>query len=291
VNHAQIRAFHAVACFGSFSKAAAALRVTQPTVSAQVKALEETHGVRLFHRRRAGVEPTAFGRRLLSLTRRLFDLEEEIVALLSGGRSLASGHLTVGTDSPACAAPLLAAFARSYPQLSLSLASGNADEMLAALLDYRTDVAIVAQRSDDPRVESLTLVRDSLVLFVHRAHPLSRRRTAPLAALAAHTLILREVGSITRALVEDALAAHGVRPRALMEIDSREAVHEAVAAGLGVGVVARSEVAHDPRLRTVDVADAELVMSEHLVCLRERGRLPVVRAFLELVRRLHVGAS
>lgn len=284
LNHARIRAFHAVACEGSFSKAAAALHVTQPTVSAQVKALEQDHGVRLFHRRRSGVEPTAFGLRLIGLTRRLFDLEEEIEELLSGGRTLVRGHLTVGTDSPAHAARLLAAFAREHPGLSLSLATGNADEMLGALLDYRTDVAIVARSSTDPRVQSLPLGCEPLVLSVHREHPLARRRAVPLAALAEHVLVLREPGSLTRALLEQALAAREVQPRAVMEIDSREAVHEAVAAGLGVGVVARCEVGQDPRIRSVGIADAELLMDEHLVCLRERARLPVVRAFLALAR-------
>ena len=71
MNHAQLRAFHAVASEGSFTRAAAALHVTQPTLSGQVKALEESFGVRLFDRRGRKVMPTELGRELLDLTRRL----------------------------------------------------------------------------------------------------------------------------------------------------------------------------------------------------------------------------
>jgi aminoethylphosphonate catabolism LysR family transcriptional regulator len=284
MNYAQIRAFHRVATEGSFSKAAASLHVTQPTISAQVRELEETHGVRLFDRRRRQVRPTESGVRLLALTHRLFDLEAEISELLEAGRALDTGHLSIGTDSPTHTLPLLAAFTRAHPGVSPSLATGNADEMLGALLDYRTDVAVIAKKIDDPRVEIVELRRDPLVLFTHRDHELATNESVPLGAVRGLRLILREEGSVTGELFRTALSEHGVEPASVMDIDSREAVHEAVAAGLGVGVVARSEVANDPRLRCIPIADAKLIMTEYVVCLAERRRLPIVRAFLDLAK-------
>ena len=99
MNHAQLRAFHAVASEGSFTRAAVALHVTQPTLSGQVKALEESFGVRLFDRRGRKVMPTELGRELLDLTRRLFGLEAEAEHLLSAARGLSKGHLRIGADA------------------------------------------------------------------------------------------------------------------------------------------------------------------------------------------------
>src|SRR3546814_20175459 len=98
-NHAQLRALHRVASEGSFTRAAEALRVTQPTLSGQVKAREEGYGVRLLDRRGRRVEPTELGRALLDVTRRLFSLEEEADQLLSAARGLPRGHLRVDRKS------------------------------------------------------------------------------------------------------------------------------------------------------------------------------------------------
>src|SRR4030095_11995095 len=96
ITYAQLRAFHAVASEASFTRAAAALHVTQPTLSAQVKALEESYGVLLFARRGRRTEPTELGRQLLAVTRRYFGLETEAEQLLAAHRALSGGALWGG---------------------------------------------------------------------------------------------------------------------------------------------------------------------------------------------------
>src|SRR5215813_11813002 len=118
--YTQLRAFHTVASEGSFTRAADALHVTQPTLSAQVKALEDTYGVRLFDRRGRRIEATELGRGLLEITRRYFSLEAEAAQLLAATRGLRGGHLRVGADAPQHAIPALAAFSRKYPGVRLS---------------------------------------------------------------------------------------------------------------------------------------------------------------------------
>src|SRR6476661_2647656 len=98
MNHTALRAFHAVAVHGSFTRAAASLRVTQPTLSAQVKALEEEYGVALFVRRARRIALTDTGTSLLEVTRRLFALEEQAGELLSRARALTTGQLRIGAD-------------------------------------------------------------------------------------------------------------------------------------------------------------------------------------------------
>src|SRR5579885_1590996 len=140
MNHAQLRAFHAVASAGSFTRAAAALHVTQPTLSGQVKALEESYGIRLFDRRGRRIAPTELGRELLDLTRRIFGLEAEAEHLLSAARGLSKGHLRVGADAPYHVTAALAAFTRRYPGIQISLIVGNSADLARDLLEHKIDV-------------------------------------------------------------------------------------------------------------------------------------------------------
>src|SRR4029434_9325467 len=147
ISHSQLRAFHAVATAGSFTKAAQLLNVTQPTLSGQVRALEERFGVRLvdqrrtriqvhttrhhllsvtqpalsgqvraleerfgvrlFDRRRRRIEVTDIGRNLLDITFRMFSLELEAVQVLSAAHALKRGHLRIGADAPYHSVPFL----------------------------------------------------------------------------------------------------------------------------------------------------------------------------------------
>jgi aminoethylphosphonate catabolism LysR family transcriptional regulator len=283
MNLAQLRAFHAVAREGSFTTAARALGVTQPTVSSQVGVLEDTYGVRLFDRRGRQVVPTEIGDTLFAITQRLFSLEEEADEILTAARELDRGQIRVGADGPHHVIPILAAFNRRYPGLDVSLSMGNADTVLHDLRNYRIDVAVLAKVDEDPRLFAIPYRRSPLVLFVPRNHPWAKRTSIRLKEIADQRMILREAASVTRQIFQSALAEAGVRPQAVMQIESREAVREAVAAGLGIGVVSQAEFDYDKRLTKLRVRDARMEITEHVVCLEERRRLRIVRAFLDVV--------
>ena len=284
INSAQLRAFHAVASAGGYTRASEMQHVTQPTLSGQVKALEERYGVRLFQRRGRGVELTDLGRQLHDVTRRLDAAEQEAEQILAGARSLTGGQLRVGADAPSHVIPLLAAFNRRHPGVRLAFSFGNSEEVRAALLARRSEIAVLADLEPDPRIYALALRRDRQLLLVSRGHPWARRRSVRLTEVAGETLILREAGSTTRAVFEAALSEKGVRPREAIEIGSREAVREAVAAGLGIGVIFESEFLRDPQLHALTVSDAKLEAVQYAACLEDRRAVRVVRAFFDLVR-------
>jgi LysR family transcriptional regulator, low CO2-responsive transcriptional regulator len=286
MSYANLRAFHAVASHGSFTRAAASLGVTQPTLSAQVKALEDRYGVALLARRARSVAATGLGEELLEITRRLFMLETEAGELLSRAHDLTVGHLRVAAGGPYYAVPLLAAFSGRYPGVHISLSIGNSGEVLDALLHDRADVAVMSDLEPDPRLEAMPYAEHRLVVFVPRAHPWSRRRSIRMRDLEGQPMVLRETGSMTRRLFEQAIAGAKVTPRIVMEIESHEAVSEAVAAGLGIGVVSEAEFGHDDRLAAVHVTDVAMLTREYVVCLKERRPLRIVAAFLEQARRL-----
>jgi aminoethylphosphonate catabolism LysR family transcriptional regulator len=289
INHSQLRAFHAVASEGSFTKAANMLHVTQPTLSGQVKALEDQFGVRLFDRRKRRIELTDIGRNLFDITFRLFSLEREAEQVLTSARGLKRGHLRVGADAPYHSVPFLAVFHRRYPSLRLSMSIGNSEKLIEDLLDQRCDVAIAANVTADPRIFSLPFREDYLIAFVDRAHPWATRKQIPLTDLAGKRLVLRETSSTTRRTFETAMAAGGINgdgisPGEILEIGSREAIREAVAAGLGIGIVAHSEFGDDVRLKAIELAGERIKSVEYVACLQDRRTTPLVKAFLDIVR-------
>lgn len=283
--HVELRAFHAVAAEGSFTRAAASLGVTQPTLSMQVRSLEQRFGVALFDRRGRGAVTTPLGDRLLALTRRLFLVEEEAGELLARAHSLRTGQLRVGADGPYHVMAFLAAFRHRYPDVHVTLQIGNSASLLDLLHGYRTDIAVAADIEEDERLERVPCGVHRLVLFVPRQHPWARRRGVTIAELDGQPMVLREPGSGTRSLLEAALAEAGIAVRPVMEIESREAVREAVAAGLGIGVVSEAEFGNDARLVAVPFSDVRIEMREYVICLKERRQLRIVSAFLDEMRR------
>ena len=291
MNFVQLRAFHAVAAEGSFTGAARALGVSQPAVTIQVKALEETFGSGLLHRRGHRVTLTETGRGLLGIARRIFGLEQEAEELLSAARGLRGGRLRVGADGPYFVMGLLAAFVARYPGVRVTVAMGNSQSVLRDLEDYRCDVAVLADAGGGGRFHAIPYVCQPVVVFVPCDHEWAGRPGIRLAELDGRPMVVREAGSTTRRIFDTALARAGVTPRVVMELGSREAVHEAVAAGLGAGVVSRAELGGDERLWALEVADAKLESWEYVVCLKERRNLRTVQAFLDLVEEVRTGGS
>jgi aminoethylphosphonate catabolism LysR family transcriptional regulator len=285
ISHAHLRSFNAVATHGSFTRAAEMLNITQPTLSGQVKELEERYGTRLFVRHGRRVELTDIGQSAFSITRLIFRHEEEVEHLLQSARALTSGQLRVGADAPYIATPLLAQFQRIYPGIQISIRYGNSEELMHWLESRRCDVAFLPNiPQEDERLYSIPLQPDRLVVFVDRDHDWAERRSVTIDELVTQRIVLREKGSRTRAIFEEAVARAGHVLRDVMEIGGREGVREAVAAGFGVGIVAENELLADSRLRALPVSDAELTHAEYVVCLQELRPLRVNEAFLEMVR-------
>ncbi len=283
MNQAQLRAFHAVALAGSFTAAAKRIHVSQPAVTMAVKALEEAYGVELFRRRGRGVERTELGDELLDVTTRLFGMEEAAEELLGGARGLRSGRLRVGADAPYHVMALLAAFHDRHPGVGISLTVGNAEEVLRDLRDGRTEVAVSAEVPADARLHAVECARYEVVAFVRKEHPWGRRKRLSLAELQGQPMVLREPESVTRRTFDAALAKAGVKPRIVMEIGSREAVREAVAAGLGIGIIASAELGKDARFTALPIEDAAMDNKEYAVCLAARRELVMVRAFFDVL--------
>lgn len=282
----QLRSFHAVARAGGFTGGARLLHISQPTVTTQVRFLEETYGVELFYRRGHKVTLTPLGEQLYEMAQRIFALEGETVHLLEDSGELKSGQLRVGAVGPFHVTEMLARFNGRYPGVEVSVRVGNSEVVQQELLDYRTDVAVLAQFTDDPRFHAVPYSRHPIVVFVHRRHRFAGRRAIRMADLEGEPMIMREVGSTTRKALDDALRKARVTPRVAMEIGSREAIREAVIMGVGIAAVSEIEYVPDPEIRMVPVSDGDMYTYAHVFCLKERREARLVKAFLEIVAEL-----
>ncbi len=286
MNYAQVRAFHAVAQEGGYLKAAETLGVAQPTLSLQVKAMEERYDVKLFQKRGRGVELTSFGAEMLEVTARLFAIAEEAEDMLSGSRSLVTGRLRLGATGAHLIVPLMRAFAERYPGPQLSLVVNNTEGLRRDLKDGQIDVAVLAAPAGDAWPDAVTLRIDPVVAVVGKDHPWADRDGVTLAELAAEPLVLRETGTATRGVLNSALTDAGLTAQRVMEIDDWESMREVVVAGLGVTVYSLTDAGPDPwsRFRLLPILDADLKISERLVFAAGRRRLRIVRAFLDIAQ-------
>jgi aminoethylphosphonate catabolism LysR family transcriptional regulator len=283
---AHLRSFFAVARHGGFTAGARALHVSQPTVTAQVRALEDTYAVELFRRRGRSVALTTAGEALYGVAQRIFEQEEEALALLRNTGALRAGNLRVGAVGPYHVMEMLGAFRRSYPAIDLAISIGNSEQVVQGLLDRSTDVAVLAHYAADTRLHFIPFRSHRVVVFARSDHRFARKRGIRLAELAREPLLVRERGSTTRKALEDALHAAGITPPIAMEIGSREAIREAVIRGLGIAAVSEVEFVPDLRLSTVRILDAAVQTHANVACLEERRNSRVVSAFLGVVDRL-----
>ena len=288
VNHQHLRAFHAIASEASVSRAARRLNVAQPTLSQQLKALEDRHGVALFEDRKSPLRLSAAGQELFALTQRLFAASGVIDDFLGQTPGSAPATVRLGSDSPVYAARLAARLRAGLGTLAIQVRIGNARETLKALNEALVDVAVVSDPPGDNRYAYEPLFTDYLMVAMPAHHPLARTRVFPLAGLSSCTLLLREAGSRTRTALEQAMDRAGIAPADQLELHTRETIREGVALGLGVGVFISSECPPDPRLvyAPLERPEGSPELAGYVVCLADRRRAQLVRQVMRIAAEL-----
>lgn len=279
-----LKAFHMVASHGSFTHAARALNVGQPTVSTHIKTLEDYFRVELFYRQGRTVDLTDVGKSLFTITQGLYGHEAEAISYLRSIGRNDGGRLRVGAVGPHDVMSLTHAFRSRYPRVELALSVASRDEIIGGLTGFEFDVGIIADDIEDSAFSCLPYDRHEVKLMVPIGHALAKRRAVRLAALRGEAMILRDPASSTRRAFELALTSANVRIKPIMEINSREAVREAVARGIGLGVISETEFAPHQAIRLTPFNDATIFVNVFVVCLTARRNRPLVEAFVKLAQ-------
>lgn len=246
----QLITFATVAEHGNISHAAAALHLSQPAVSGQLKLLQEAFGEPLYQRAGRGVRLTAAGEQLLGHAQRLRETFLQAQALRDAMRGMERGTLRIGASTTPASyllPYLIADFHARYPDIAITTTHGNTAEIVAALGEL--DIALIEgpPGQELPLGTSVTAWReDEIVAIVPSGHPLADgAQVQTLQALGAYPLVLRESGSGVRQLVERAFAREGVPMRVALEIAGVEGIKEAVRAGMGIGFVSAMSIRHE----------------------------------------------
>ncbi|HEY7782364.1 MAG TPA: LysR family transcriptional regulator [Ktedonobacterales bacterium] len=272
----QLEIFQAVARERSFSRAAAAMTLSQPAVSQQLKSLERAVGIALFERTGRTLRMTEAGRELLAYSERIFSLLEETRVVLEELGGARRGTVNVGASTTAgiyIVPAALGAFHRQHPDVRLTLDVENRSIIHDRLVRDEIDLAVMGLIEDPGDLEVARFVRNELVVIASPRHALAGRRAIPLAELANERFLLREAGSGTRTDVERHFATARLPLRLGMELRSSGAIKQAAAADLGISVMPLSALELElaaGRLVTLDVAG--FPVHRHWSLARRPGR-------------------
>ena len=245
--------FRAVAQLLSFRKAGEELYLSQPAVSAQIKALEEDLGVQLFERSAGKVLLTNAGEMLLRYSKESHRMADQIESELGALKGEYSGELALGASTTIAQYALpdrLGQFHRQHPRVDLHLRSGNTEEIVQAIEANQIALGLVEGPPRSAQVHAEAFLRDELLLIVPGGSEWAERTTMACRELPKMPLLMRERGSGTRRVVEMALEKKRIALSSLsivMELDSTEAIKSAVAAGLGAGFVSQWALKQDSR--------------------------------------------
>ncbi len=209
MRYVQLRAFHSVAVHGGFSRAADALHLTQPAISDQVRKLEEEYDILLFNRRKRQVTVTKEGAKLLEITNRLFEHEQQAQDFLSESRALSSGTLRIVADAAHHMTPALSQFRSKYPGIHISVRSGNSEHVISELYAYNADIGVLGEIPDNKDLKILKLGSTPLVAFAAKGSDYDRKARLSYRELAKLPLVLREPGSKTRQKLMEAASRAG----------------------------------------------------------------------------------
>ena len=287
-----LEAFCRIVQSGSFSKAAVALFLTQPTVSGHIKKLEEEVGVRLLDRLGHRATPTKAGELLYRYAKQILALRREAEQALDEFKGGLSGELTIGASSiPGgyVLPPLVGKFKSLYPEIAITLKVSDSKQIVDAVVGGAYELGAVGAKFDDPRIDYQKFAEDEIVLVVPPGHPWASRRSIAAEELADQPFFLRERGSGTRKIMEQALDHHNIPMRAFKvigEMGSNEAIRQAVKAGGGVAIISRLAVKSDIKCRelvVVEVTGLKLTRDFYLITHRHRSHSPVCKAFLKFL--------
>jgi len=255
----QLQVFEKVASHLSHSRAAEELFLSQPAVSMQIKQLEESIGLPLFEQMGKKIFLTGAGRELLHYARNIAQQLAEMESVFGEMKGLKLGKLTLSVVNTAnyFTPQLLAKFSHRYPEINMNLQVANRDAVLKQLADNSTDLAIMGQPPDGLDLSAESFLNNPLVVIATPAHPLTQLKHVKFDKLAKETFLSREKGSGTRSAMERVFEQHKIRPHISMEMETNEAIKQAVQAGMGLGILSLHSIELELETKRLAILNVE----------------------------------
>jgi len=290
----QLNIFCKVIELKSFSKAARAVHLSQPTVSSHIKELEDHFGCRLIDRLTKQAQPTKAGEILYTYARKLIALRDETESAISEFQGRIKGRLVIGGSTiPGnyILPRVMGAFITLYPEVTLSLVLGDSGKIITDTAAGDIELGLVGARTAEKMILQEKLLEDQLCLILPGNHRWSPKEQLDIKHLLKEPFIIRKRGSGTLKSIQAALAKQGFRLEDLKivaEMGSTEAVCQGIKSNLGVSILSPRAVAEDLRtgkLKSVLIQDLALYQSFYLTTHKYRSLSPLGKKFIDFIRK------
>jgi len=292
LNINQLRTFYAAAKSKNITLAAQELMVTPPAISAQVKQLEETLGVRLMFRDGHTMRLTEVGRSVFEKSSKIFELINKMEIFLQDISMIKTGLLKIGCPQvPAkyILPRLIKIFKKEHPGISIIIDEGDNIEMINNILTSKNELAVIRSKPMDKRLEVKIFNREDLVLLSAPNSAKISTEEIPISQLLITPMVMPREGAATREVVFEFLQKFNVTPLVVIESGNVDFVKEMVREDYGVAFLARSAVAKELKagdLKAVKISEGLPVMEYGFGYISGKSLSPAAGAFLRLLDKL-----
>lgn len=283
----QLEIFLEVARLSSFSRAAEKRFRTQPAISSQIRALEEEVGARLLDRSGGRVSLTVAGKLFFKYAEDTLEEKKSILTAIAETEHVPRGQIVVAANEGTCLHILpevFAQFKRNYPDVAVSIKRADYAKILESVSDLSVDFGVVSLPVTDNRLQCVPVHRDELVVITPPGHPLTAKQEVTVAEVAEYRLVVPKAGH-TRDALDTLFYDRHLKPRYAMELDSSELLKRFVAADVGVGFIARSNIQEDIRanaLGALTISDAQIRRDLALVFRKDRSLSRAAKALIDI---------
>jgi LysR family transcriptional regulator, transcriptional activator of the cysJI operon len=275
----------------SFTKTAHINGVTQSAVSQQIGAMERQFHSLLIERSKKQFRLTREGAVLYDFSKQIVETYDALQGKLQEIKAVVSGSIrlaTVYSIGLHILPPYLQRFLRAHPTVNVHVAYRHAREVYEDVLSNVSDLGMVAFPWKDPHLEQVPFRKEPMVLICAPDHPLAKRKSLKLAALAREKLIMFEAGIPTRGATDRALRDQGITPHPVMEFDNVETLKRAVEIGAGVAIAPQTSVAQevaDGTLSQVKLEDCDLDRPLVIVHKKNKVLSPAIKQFMTMLKK------
>ena len=292
----QLETFLEVARLSSFSRAAEKRFRTQPAISAQIRGLEDEIGAKLLDRSGGKVSLTGAGKAFQKYAEDAIQARRAVVTAMAEMERVPRGEIVVGANEGTCLHVLpevFSEFKKQYPGVSVNINRLESAGILSGIIDNSVDCGVMSLPVNDNRLTVVSIHRDELVIITPPRHPLSKAKSATLADASQYPLLVPEAGH-TRDAIEQHFHERKLKLNISMELDSSELLKRFVAADVGIGFIARSNVLEDVRagaLVALPIADATIRRDLALVFRKDKALSRAALAFIDIAVKLKTAKS
>ncbi len=281
----QLYSFEAVVRLGGFTSASKELHITQPAVYMQVQQLQKNIGAKIFNINGKTITPTFIGKKIYETAVRAINVVENSKLEIEQNLNPDSGHLqiAVATTANSFVSRLLSRFKKEYPKMTFYIDVTNRHALLDNLKNNNADLVIMGEPPKYIPLISSAFMKNPLIAIVHPDNELLTKKNISIKDLNKEILLTREIGSGTRITIE---RFTGLDFNSDIQINSNEAIVEAVQAGLGIGFVSKHSVSLQLKnniIKQLDVAPFPIIRQWHIVHHAEAELSPIARRFKQFV--------